>query len=231
MSSDVFLDSKDDRKLVREVGLLKDKTGKGLLWWRHEAGGWVRGLLGRDRWCVERLNSGGASGVQHCLKLYTASRQWEFVHAPLSLPPCKPAVSSHGVCQSILSQRRQPELHKLTKEMTSQTLRIYRVISATIYMHLCQLSNNLDRRLVAGCSIRHKLCPLHVSRWDLGQTKNSKCTSNHAFFQRSLWFQVVLITLIHAQFVTEERLPPIATRYPLTSQYRKIFRSSSLVSM
>ena len=36
----------------------------------------------------------------------------------------------------------------------------------------------LDRPLVAGCSIGHKARPLHVSGWDMGQTKKSKYMSN-----------------------------------------------------
>ncbi len=40
---------------------------------------------------------------------------------------------------------------------------------------------HLDRPLVAGCSMGHKPRSLYVSRWDMGQTKNSKYKSNIFF--------------------------------------------------
>ncbi len=55
----------------------------------------------------------------------------------------------------------------------------------------------LDRPLVAGCSIGHKSRPLHVSRWDMGQTKKSKYTSNIYFPQRwflSFYFDTATVT-------------------------------------
>lgn len=36
-----------------------------------------------------------------------------------------------------------------------------------------KMSKRLDRPLVAGCIIGHKPRPLHVSRWDMGQTEKS----------------------------------------------------------
>ena len=33
---------------------------------------------------------------------------------------------------------------------------------------------HLDHPLVAGCSTAHEPCPFHISKWDKGQSKNSK---------------------------------------------------------
>lgn len=49
----------------------------------------------------------------------------------------------------------------------------------------------------AGCSICHKPCPLHGSRWALGQTKKSEDTSNNFFSKDS--FCHLMITLMYAQ--------------------------------
>ena len=42
------------------------------------------------------------------------------------------------------------------------------------------LQSVLELPLVAGCSTGHKLCLLHVSRWDVDQTKRSKYTLNQS---------------------------------------------------
>lgn len=49
----------------------------------------------------------------------------------------------------------------------------------------------LDRLLVACCSTCHKSHPLHVSRWDEGQTKQkTKVTHQKIISQR--WFLFIL---------------------------------------
>lgn len=44
-----------------------------------------------------------------------------------------------------------------------------------------RVNKHFDRPLMADFSIDHKSCPLHVSIWDMDQTKNSKYTSNTIF--------------------------------------------------
>ncbi len=48
--------------------------------------------------------------------------------------------------------------------------------------------------LMAGHRIGHKSRPLHVSRWDMGQTKKLKRTRQISFSQR--WFLAFLVTLL-----------------------------------
>ena len=53
----------------------------------------------------------------------------------------------------------------------------------------------LNRPLVAGCSIGHKSRPLHVSGWDMGQTK----VHIKYIFPIDGNFRVVLIMLMYVQ--------------------------------